>query len=75
MELIKGYNLELKKEFSLMNSKIIPITTLGPCYGELGTGEKFRNQGVPKKSKEFEYANILKVKVVEFFFRLENIIR
>jgi len=35
-------------------------TNAGPCYGELGTGEKFRNQGVPKKSKEFQYANILK---------------
>lgn len=32
----------------------------GPCYGELGTGEKFRTQGVPKKNKEFQYANILK---------------
>jgi len=36
-------------------------TNTGPCYGELGTGEKFRNQGIPKKSKEFEYATILKV--------------
>merc|ERR1719232_2500907 len=35
-------------------------TNTGPCYGELGTGEKFRTQGVPKKSKEFQYANILK---------------
>lgn len=36
-------------------------TNTGPCYGELGTGEKFRTQGAPKKNKEFEYANILKV--------------
>jgi len=34
-------------------------TNAGPCYGELGTGEKFRTQGVPKKSKEFQYAHIL----------------
>jgi len=36
-------------------------TNAGPCYGELGTGEKFRNQGVPKKSKEFSQgAHIIK---------------
>ena len=46
------------------------LLLLGPCYGELGTGEKFRNQGVPKKSKEFEYANILKVN-----YRLEATIK
>ena len=40
----------------------IPVDLFqGPCYGELGTGEKFRTQGVPKKNKEFQYANILKV--------------
>jgi len=36
-------------------------TNTGPCYGELGSGEKFRTQGVPKKAKEFEYPHILKV--------------
>eukprot|EP00088_Acartia_fossae_P062419 TRINITY_DN7533_c0_g1_i1.p1 TRINITY_DN7533_c0_g1~~TRINITY_DN7533_c0_g1_i1.p1 ORF type:complete len:478 (+),score=139.26 TRINITY_DN7533_c0_g1_i1:92-1525(+) len=37
-------------------------TNAGPCYGELGSGEKFRNQGIPKKSKEFSQgAHILKV--------------
>jgi len=37
------------------------VTNTGPCYGELGNGERFRTQGVPKKSKELEYAHILKV--------------
>jgi len=33
----------------------------GPCYGELGMGERIRTQGLPKKMKELEYATILKV--------------
>jgi len=33
----------------------------GPCYGEIGMGERFRTQGVPKKSKELDYVHCLKV--------------
>ena len=33
----------------------------GPCYGELGMGERFRTQGVPKKSKELDYVHCMKV--------------
>ena len=33
----------------------------GPCYGEIGMGERFRTQGVPKKSKELDYVHCMKV--------------
>ena len=33
----------------------------GPCYGEIGMDERFRTQGVPKKSKELDYVHCLKV--------------
>jgi len=33
----------------------------GPCYGELGMGERIRTQGIPKKMKELEYATTLMV--------------
>jgi len=39
----------------------VTLCNKGPCYGEIGNGERFRTQGQPKKSKEFEYAHILKV--------------
>ena len=34
----------------------------GPCYGECGNGERFRTQGVPKKSKELDYVHVMQVK-------------
>jgi len=49
----KGWNF-IGEDGSVMQ------TNAGPCFGELGTGDKFRNQGVPKKSKEFKFAKILK---------------
>ena len=36
----------------------------GPCYGEIGMGERFRTQGVPKKSKELDYVHVMQVKSV-----------
>ena len=33
----------------------------GPCYGECGNGERFRTQGVPKKSKELDYVHVMQV--------------
>ena len=35
----------------------------GPCYGECGNGDRFRTQGVPKKSKELDYVHVLQVKL------------
>ena len=33
----------------------------GPCYGECANGERFRTQGVPKKSKELDYVHVMQV--------------
>ena len=33
----------------------------GPCFGECGNGDRFRTQGVPKKSKELDYVHVLQV--------------
>ena len=33
----------------------------GPCYGECGNGDRFRTQGVPKKSKELDYVHVMQV--------------
>ena len=35
----------------------------GPCYGELGNTERYRTQGVPKKSKELDYVHVMQVKI------------
>ena len=35
----------------------------GPCFGECGNGDRFRTQGVPKKSKELDYVHVLQVKL------------
>jgi len=51
-----------KKGFSAVGEDgKVTICNKGPCYGEVGNGEKFRTQGVPKKLKDLEYATILKV--------------
>jgi len=39
----------------------VTVSNNGPCYGEVGNGERFRTQGVPKKMKEFEYAHVMMV--------------
>ena len=33
----------------------------GPCYGECANGERFRTQGIPKKSKELDYVHVMQV--------------
>ena len=35
----------------------------GPCYGECANGERFRTQGVPKKSKELDYVHVMQVRI------------
>lgn len=51
-----------KKGYSVVGTDgKVTITNKGPCYGEVGMGERFRNQGVPKRSKELDYATIMKV--------------
>jgi len=33
----------------------------GPCFGECGNGDRFRTQGIPKKSKELDYVHVMQV--------------
>jgi len=37
------------------------VANNGPCYGEVGNGERFRTQGIPKKMKELEFAHVMMV--------------
>ena len=39
----------------------VTVTNNGPCYGEVGNGERFRTQGIPKKMKELEFAHVMMV--------------
>lgn len=39
----------------------VMVTNNGPCYGEVGNGERFRTQGIPKRMKELEFANVMMV--------------
>jgi len=51
-----------KKGFSCVGEDgNVTVVNKGPCFGEVGNGERFRTQGQPKKMKELEYAHILKV--------------
>merc|ERR1712243_234432 len=51
-----------KKGFSAVGEDgKVTVTNNGPCYGEVGNGERFRTQGIPKKMKELEYAHVLMV--------------
>merc|ERR1719427_1802169 len=51
-----------KKGFAAVGEEgRVTVTNNGPCYGEVGNGERFRTQGIPKKMKEFEYAHVIMV--------------
>lgn len=39
----------------------VTLSNNGPCYGELGMGERIRTTGVPRKSKELDYVHVMKV--------------
>jgi len=39
----------------------VVVANNGPCYGEVGNGERFRTQGIPKKMKELEFAHVMMV--------------
>jgi len=39
----------------------VTVTNNGPCYGEVGNGDRFRTQGIPKKMKELEFAHVMMV--------------
>lgn len=51
-----------KKGFSAVgeDGKVV-VANNGPCYGEVGNGERFRTQGIPKKMKELEFAHVMMV--------------
>ena len=44
-----------------VNRVQVTVTNNGPCYGEVGNGERFRTQGIPKKMKELEFAHVMMV--------------
>jgi len=51
-----------QKGFSVVTEEGgVAVANTGNTYGELGMGERIRTQGQPKKLKNLEYANILKV--------------
>jgi alpha-tubulin suppressor-like RCC1 family protein len=51
-----------KKGFSAVGEDgKVTVTNNGPCYGEVGNGDRFRTQGIPKKMKELEFAHVMMV--------------